>query len=170
MHYHPPFEVSERSCTGGKIWQREVSSRLGTAAMGQFHYAFIVAALVVTSALPLRADEVGLDETQSQTFRAWFVRIVGEQIRQEPSPRLTHRDCAGLVRFAVNEALKPHDQAWLRANGLSIRYLPPELNLTPTQAQLPCHASRTGRRAGHRSQRIHPVRGRQVFRAGGLEF
>lgn len=109
---------------------------MGTADMGQFHYALIVAALVVTSALPLHADEVRLDEQQSQAFRAWFVRIVGEQLRQEPSPRWTHRDCAGLVRFAVNEALKPHDQAWLRANGVSIRYLPPELNLTSTQAQL----------------------------------
>lgn len=77
-----------------------------------------------------------LDEQQSVGFRAWFVRIVGEQLRQGPSPRWVHQDCAGLVRFAVNEALRTHDGKWLKANGFSNRYLPPELNLTPEQAAL----------------------------------
>lgn len=68
-----------------------------------------------------------LDGAQSQLFRAWFVRIVEEQLRQGPSPRWHQQDCAGLVRFAANEALKVHDAKWLRANGLSNRYLPPDL-------------------------------------------
>ena len=53
-----------------------------------------------------------------------------------PSPRWHQQDCAGLVRFAANEALKVHDGKWLRANGLSNRYLPPELALSPEQRRL----------------------------------
>lgn len=82
------------------------------------------------------AAEPGLDGRQSEAFRSWFVRIVGEQLRQGPSPRWTQQDCAGLVRFAVGETLKDHDAAWRKANGLSNRFLPPELGLAPTQTAL----------------------------------
>lgn len=86
------------------------------------------------------ADADALTADQSSVFRAWFVRIVNEQLRQGPTPRWTHRDCAGLVRFAAGEALRPHDARWLRANGMrdaeSTRQLPPELNLTPAQRTL----------------------------------
>ena len=77
-----------------------------------------------------------LDVQQSQVFRAWFVRIAQEQLSQGPSPRWYQQDCAGLVRFAANEALKVHDNKWLRANGLSNRYLPPELQLSESQRRL----------------------------------
>ncbi|MGC5704172.1 DUF1175 family protein [Pseudomonas sp. NFXW11] len=77
-----------------------------------------------------------LDVQQSQVFRAWFVRIAQEQLSQGPSPRWYQQDCAGLVRFAANEALKVHDSKWLRANGLSNRYLPPELQLSEGQRAL----------------------------------
>lgn len=77
-----------------------------------------------------------LDAEQSQIFRAWFVRIAQEQLRQGPSPRWHQQDCAGLVRFAANEALKVHDAKWLRANGLSNRYLPPELQVQNEQRSL----------------------------------
>ncbi len=56
--------------------------------------------------------------------------------RQGPSPRWYQQDCAGLVRFAANEALKVHDSKWLKSNGLSNQYLPPEMTLTPEQRQL----------------------------------
>lgn len=82
------------------------------------------------------AATAALDPEQSQVFRAWFVRIAEEQLRQGPSPRWHQQDCAGLVRFAANEALKAHDDQWLRANGLSNRYLPPELTLSAEQRQL----------------------------------
>lgn len=55
---------------------------------------------------------------------------------QGPSPRWFQQDCAGLVRFAANEALKVHDDKWLRSNGLSNRYLPPELPLSDAQRGL----------------------------------
>ncbi len=95
------------------------------------------AALLMAWSLALCAEDVpALDAEQSQVFRAWFVRIAQEQLRQGPSPRWHQQDCAGLVRFAANEALKPHDGKWLRANGLSNRYLPPELDLSEGQRRL----------------------------------
>ncbi len=77
-----------------------------------------------------------LDVQQSQVFRAWFVRIAEEQLSRGPSPRWYQQDCAGLVRFAANEALKVHNEKWLRSNGLSNRYLPPELELSDEQRRL----------------------------------
>ena len=78
-----------------------------------------------------------LNKAQSRAFQAWMLRIVSAQLERGPSPRWQHRDCAGLVRFAVNEALAVHDAKWLRANGIrSDRQLPPELELEPAQAAL----------------------------------
>lgn len=95
------------------------------------------ALLLMLSSLTLRAEPAAtLDAEQSQVFRAWFVRIAQEQLRQGPSPRWHQQDCAGLVRFAANEALKVHDAKWLRSNGLDNRYLPPELELNGAQRQL----------------------------------
>lgn len=93
-------------------------------------------ALALTAAAP-PADAVRLDKAQSRAFQAWMLRIVSAQLERGPSPRWQHRDCAGLVRFAVNEALRVHDSRWLRANGIGAdRQLPPELGLTPAQALL----------------------------------
>ncbi len=93
------------------------------------------------SGSPDEADEaIRFDPTQSAAFRAWFVRIVDEQVRQGPTPRWGQRDCAGLVRFAVAEALRQHDARWLRANGMrdeaSAQRLPPEVELTTAQRAL----------------------------------
>ncbi len=76
-----------------------------------------------------------LDGVQSDRCRAWMSFIAADQIRRGPSPRWFHRDCAGLARFAVAEALRPHDLRWRRANGFSGR-LPPEVELRPEQASL----------------------------------
>lgn len=108
---------------------------MGADSMANAGRALIVVWLLA-SATALSAAEVMLDEAQSAVFRAWLVRIVGEQLRQGPSPRWTQQDCAGLIRFAVNETLRTHDDGWLKANGISNRYLPPELNLTPEQRAL----------------------------------
>lgn len=107
---------------------------MGTDTMAGARFTLMLCWLLASGTTP--AAEVVLDQAQSAAFRAWFVRIVGEQLRQGPSPRWTQQDCAGLVRFAVNETLRVHDRAWLRANGLSNRYLPPELKLTPEQKAL----------------------------------
>ncbi len=73
-------------------------------------------------------DTPTLDREQSTRFRDWMTLLVHAQIDRGPTPRWTHRDCAGLVRFAVAESLRPHDLAWRRANGLLGRRVPPDLD------------------------------------------
>ncbi|AKJ29915.1 DUF1175 family protein [Caldimonas brevitalea] len=74
-----------------------------------------------------------LDAEQSMAFRRWFVALVDNQVSR-PSPRWVHRDCAGLVRFAVAEAMRPHTSTWLQAMGWNRqRPRPPELNLADDQ-------------------------------------
>ncbi|WP_229483224.1 DUF1175 domain-containing protein [Massilia horti] len=91
-----------------------------------------------------------LTQAQSRAFQAWMIRIVSEQVNRGPSPRWHHRDCAGLVRFAVNEALAVHDAKWMRANGIrSDARLPPELELTAGQANLRNRWVQTGGTVGH---------------------
>lgn len=96
-------------------------------------------AVALLAAWPAAATTPGiirLDTQQSRHFRAWFTLVVAEQLRHGPNPRWQHRDCAGLVRFAVDEALRRHDYRWRKANGLTDRPLPPELDLTPHQRRL----------------------------------
>ncbi|WP_130470004.1 DUF1175 family protein [Candidatus Magnetaquicoccus inordinatus] len=83
-----------------------------------------------------RSPLATLSPAQSELFRAWFVRIVSEQLRQGPSPRWVQRDCAGLVRYAVHESLRPHDYQWRHSTGLLQAKLPAELALTAEQEQL----------------------------------
>jgi uncharacterized protein YfaT (DUF1175 family) len=78
---------------------------------------------------------VALTPQQSRAFRAWMVQIVAAQLERGPTPRWRHRDCAGLVRFAVAEAMREHDEKWKRANGLDGRPLPPEVALGTAQEQ-----------------------------------
>lgn len=77
-----------------------------------------------------------LTPAQSRAFRAWMVRIVSTQLASGPTPRWAQRDCVGLVRFAVAESLREHDEKWKRANGLAGQPVPPELALAPAQQAL----------------------------------
>ncbi|MFP1527282.1 DUF1175 family protein [Escherichia coli] len=45
-----------------------------------------------------------LNVEQSGLFRAWFVRIAQEQLRQGPSPRWYQQDCAGRVICGERDA------------------------------------------------------------------
>lgn len=52
-----------------------------------------------------------LDEPARQAFRAWFTWLAEAlYVRREPPAGI--RDCAGLVRFAYREALRPHTAQW----------------------------------------------------------
>lgn len=101
--------------------------------------AGLVLAALPRLALALRAGDaapgVQLDREQSRRFRAWLTRLVEEQVRR-PNPRWTHRDCAGLVRFAAAEAFSVHDDAWRQHNGFIGVSLPPPLELGAAQRQL----------------------------------
>lgn len=125
----------------------------------------------------LASDEpeaVRLDAAQSAAFRAWFVRIVDEQLRQGPTPRWVQRDCAGLVRFAVVEALRPHDARWLNANGMqgeaSARRLPPELSLTPEQRALGQRWTRADGSTGAYASALALVQGNSRFVARNVNL
>ncbi len=118
--------ISRRALLGGAGWLA-LSVSLGVWTSP--------AAALVAEDLTLPIAGV-LNGDQSERFRAWMAFIVAEQIRRGPSPRWFHRDCAGLARFAVAEALRPHDERWRRANGYLGRRLPAEIGLTPDQAPL----------------------------------
>jgi len=51
------------------------------------------------------------DESDRAAFRAWFLVLSDAQFYR-PTPDVA--DCAGLVRHAVREALRPHTPDWLR--------------------------------------------------------
>lgn len=83
--------------------------------------------------IALRADPADLDEDglpdvaellteeDRAAFTAWFTAIAEAQhVAVDDRWAKVHQDCAGLVRFAFREALKPHDRAWL----LRWRFLP----------------------------------------------
>jgi uncharacterized protein YfaT (DUF1175 family) len=55
------------------------------------------------------------DESDRAAFRAWFVLLADAQFYRT-TPDVT--DCAGLVRHAAREALRPHTPEWLRQAGL----------------------------------------------------
>lgn len=121
-----------------------------------------IVALALLTASEVYADSV-LDTRQTDAFRAWLVRIVGEQLRQGPTPRWAQQDCAGLVRFAVNEALRAHDEAWRKANGVSNRFLPPELGLTSEQVSLYKNWKRVDGQHGAYASAIDLIQGNSVF-------
>ena len=77
-----------------------------------------------------------LTATQAKAFRNWMTLIIHQQLRQGPTPRWTQNDCAGLVRFAVAESLRAHDNAWVRANGFLAQRRPAEVQLTEAQSGL----------------------------------
>lgn len=101
-----------------------------------FFRAVIISLLLVSCFGSISYAKVKLTNKQAVAFRSWMTRIIYEQFRRGPTPRWFHRDCAGLVRFAAYEAMKKHDQKWLQVNGVSNRYLPPEVYLQDSQKGL----------------------------------
>lgn len=53
-----------------------------------------------------------------ESFRRWFTAIAETQFYQlSPQWNKEQRDCAGLVRFAMREALRHHDREWFQRMG-----------------------------------------------------
>lgn len=53
-----------------------------------------------------------------ESFRRWFTSIAETQFYQLSEQwKREQRDCAGLVRFAMREALRHHDRAWFQRMG-----------------------------------------------------
>ncbi|HNX57452.1 MAG TPA: DUF1175 family protein [Spirochaetota bacterium] len=60
-------------------------------------------------------------EDDRAAFRRWFVRIAQSQfLKRNASWNNRERDCAGLIRYSYREALKKHDERWIRRSGIVI--------------------------------------------------
>lgn len=119
-----------------------LSGMLASSAMLGWH-RLALANKVTSPTVPLPAVNSGkvgatsspavaapaLTPAQSRSCRAWMTRIIAAQLTAGPTPRWQQRDCVGLVRFAVAESLREHDEKWKRANGMLGTALPPEIAL-----------------------------------------
>lgn len=63
-----------------------------------------------------------------ENFRRWFRFIAEMQFyRLSEQWNSEQRDCAGLVRFAWREALRPHDRTWLQRMGSGYEVIGPDV-------------------------------------------
>jgi uncharacterized protein YfaT (DUF1175 family) len=83
----------------------------------------------------LDSDSDGIPDTAElqsfmdrENFRRWFTLIAEAQFYDLSEQwNGEQRDCAGLVRFALREALRRHDRAWLQKMGPSYRSVAPDV-------------------------------------------
>jgi uncharacterized protein YfaT (DUF1175 family) len=62
------------------------------------------------------------------SFRRWFTAIAEIQFYQLSDQwKVEQRDCAGLVRFAMREALRRHDRAWFQKMGKGYETVAPDV-------------------------------------------
>ena len=95
------------------------------------HTLLIAALFVAASALCVSAGpsaRLALDDTDRAAFRAWFTFLADAQFDRRSADVI---DCAGLVRHAYREALRPHPAAWFQAARL------PRLVSLPDVRQVP---------------------------------
>jgi len=71
--------------------------------------------LVLAATVMARGQVRLLDESDRDAFRSWFTFLADAQFYR-PTPDVA--DCAGLVRHAAREALKPHTPEWYRLAAL----------------------------------------------------
>ena len=70
-----------------------------------------------------------------ENFRRWFTWVAEMQFYNLSDQwNVEQRDCAGLVRFAFREALRPHDRLWFQRMGENYDPVAPDLtsNITAT--------------------------------------
>jgi hypothetical protein len=78
-----------------------------------------------TESKPLDSDNDGIPDfaelrtfADRESFRQWFTAIAETQFYQLSNQwNKEQRDCAGLVRFAMREALRRHDRTWFQRMG-----------------------------------------------------
>jgi hypothetical protein len=74
-------------------------------------------------------DSVELTSTSDRdSFRKWFTAIAEMQFYQMSDAwNIEQRDCAGLVRFAMREALRKHDRLWFQKMGAGYEAFAPDV-------------------------------------------
>ena len=75
----------------------------------------VLCGLVAVCGQPAGTQARLVDESDRAAFRAWFILLADAQFYR-PTADVT--DCAGLVRHAVREALRPHTPEWRRQAAL----------------------------------------------------
>jgi uncharacterized protein len=113
-----------------------IGSRLGLGlglCIGAWPALAAAADGAIAGAAAVDIPMAALTPLQTRHLRDWMAVLIHAQLEQGPTPRWTHRDCAGLVRFVVAEALREHTTAWKQSMGLLGQRLPPDLNLSPAQ-------------------------------------
>lgn len=75
-----------------------------------------------------------------ESFRSWFTWVAEMQFyKLSDQWHPDQRDCAGLVRFAWREAVRPHDRQWFQRMGETYDPVAPDLNsniATPLRGKL----------------------------------
>jgi uncharacterized protein YfaT (DUF1175 family) len=67
--------------------------------------------------------------TDRENFCQWFTAIAEMQFyRMSDEWNSEQRDCAGLVRFAWRETLRPHDRAWFQRMGAGYEAVAPDVH------------------------------------------
>jgi uncharacterized protein len=69
------------------------------------------------------------DPADREAFRGWFLFLADAQFYRA-TPDVT--DCAGLIRHAVREAIRPHTADWYRLAALPITAALPDVRQRPT--------------------------------------
>lgn len=74
-------------------------------------------------------DAIELTANADRTsFRSWFTYLAEMQFYQiNPAWNDKQRDCAGLVRFAMREALRKHDRLWFQKMGAEYEAIAPDV-------------------------------------------
>ncbi len=116
--------ASERQKAGGS--KQEAAKE--TAAINPANLASSTAKLIDSDndGIP---DPVELRTFQDRdNFRRWFTAIAETQFYQLSGQwKAEQRDCAGLVRFAIREALRRHDRIWFQKMGPGYETVAPDV-------------------------------------------
>ena len=93
------------------------------------------ATLVTSEATLIDSDNDGIPDVAElrtfqdrDNFRRWFTLIAETQFYQISDQwKAEQRDCAGLVRFAIREALRRHDRIWFQKMGPGYETVAPDV-------------------------------------------
>ncbi|MBL8206603.1 MAG: DUF1175 family protein [Blastocatellia bacterium] len=83
-------------------------------------------------------DSVELTSASDRaSFRKWFTAIAEMQFYQlSDAWNVEQRDCAGLVRFAMREALRKHDRLWFQKMGAGYEAIAPDVQALQLEKSL----------------------------------
>jgi uncharacterized protein YfaT (DUF1175 family) len=98
-------------------------------------------------------DCIGLRSfNDRENFRRWFTGIAELQFITRATHGNQSRDCAGLVRFALREALREHNRLWFRKMGAAYEPFAPDVHAYTLER------NPLGENFSHKVGRVHGIR------------